>query len=226
MKILAADTGTAFGALALCEDALCLIQATHHLERAHAEKLLTLTDVLLASEGVGLHDVELLAIATGPGSFTGLRIGVSTWKGLALGANKPLIGVPSLDAMARIHPREDITVCPILDARMDEVYAAAYQWRDGVRHCICEPIVCPIEMFLAEHPGPLLVYGEGVDAYRSTIEAMRDDCEILDGVEPSGAAVAAEARALYQGGDPGDAGKVAPVYLRKSQAERLRERVV
>ena len=225
MKLLAADTGTAYGALAICDGDSILAERCDLLERAHAEKILIVTDELLKSAGISIHDIDALAIAHGPGSFTGLRIGVSTWKGLALGANKPLVGVSSLDAMALIHPREGMTVCPMLDARMGEVYAAAYQWREGVRQRIRDPFVGPVEKFLHELPGPILAYGEGADVFADALRSARDDIEIIEGVTPSGPAVAQEALALLEAGHEADAGMVAPAYLRKSQAELAKETV-
>lgn len=227
MKVLAADTGTAYAAIAVCDGDTILAETSVRLDRRHAESLLTLTDTTLKQAGLALNDIDLLAIAHGPGSFTGLRIGVSSWKGLALGAHKPLIGVPTLDAMARNLPDEGATICPMIDARMGEVFTAAYRWENGERRTIHEAHVGSAADFIRELPGPVTVYGDGAHVYADAIRQARGDVALgpADAGIPSGVSVAAEALSLAAMGAPADGARVEPVYLRKSQAEQMREGV-
>ena len=232
--ILAADTTTAVNTVALCEFAEGADSSTFHVQtevyslcgRRHSERLISTIDWVLNESRISLSDVDVLALSNGPGSFTGLRIGVSTFKGLALGVSKPLVAVPTLDAMARaVQPlgAEAVVLCPLLDARMGEVFGALYRFEDGKRQKLTEDRVCPVEELLREVCGPVVVYGEGAEVYRERIQAAGSAIDIRDDVSvPRAWAVAAEAIDLLAAGAPSEAGLVSPVYLRKSQAEQNR----
>lgn len=226
MKILAADTCTAFNAVAVCEDGAILAETLVSCGRAHAERLIPTADWVLEEAGVRLQDIDLLAVTIGPGSFTGVRIGVATWKGLALAAHKPLIGVPTLDAMSRLAATCDGTVCPLLDARMKEVYGAIYQFTNGTRTKTSPDRVCTVESLLADLPDSPILLGDGVAMYHDRILAMRPNAQIVEPLHlhPRAAAVALEAETLLATGAATDAALVAPVYLRQSQAEENRAR--
>lgn len=226
MFILGVDTTTDYLSVAVCEDAAMCAETTFRAGRTHAERLVDAIDQTLNRAGISLSELDLLAVAHGPGSFTGLRIGVSTMKGLALGAAKPLVGVSTLDAMTRCIAMPSGIVCPLLDARMDEVYGAAYRFADGQREKIHDEIVGPVEGLLKDLPDPVTVFGEGAAAYRKRITVARPDAQLLTEMfnPPRGAAVAQEALSLHQQGANADAGLVRPVYLRKSQPEEARAR--
>lgn len=225
--ILATDTSTTVNTVALYRDGALLAETLVDCGRRHAERLLAVTDALLREVGCALPDVDALAVSVGPGSFTGLRIGTSTWKGLARGADKPLVGVPTLDAMARLAAPHDGWVCPVLDARMGEVYAALYHWESGERSMRIPPRVGEIGAFLALlPPEPVHFLGDGVRLYGGAIRARGAGAVLVPawaGV-PRAAAVAAEAAVLLAAGDPGDPAQVSPLYLRLSQAEENRAR--
>ena len=228
MRVLAADTATAYCSVALCEcgepDAHVISETTVHAGRRHSEILLTLTRDLLGVARVRLADVDLLAISVGPGSFTGLRVGVASWKGLAFGTKAPLVGVPTLSAMARrMGPGAGI-VAPVLDARMQEVFAAAYDVSSGMPKVVMEEMVVGIGELLEQLPDNALVFGDGVLRYRPDVEAHPKRFRIAPAQfhHPSAAAVAFEAHARLAKGASTDASTVVPMYLRKSQAEELR----
>lgn len=224
MLTLAADTSTSINSVALCDGERLLCESTADAGRRHAERLLSTVDWVLGESGATLDDVKLLAVSVGPGSFTGLRIGVSTLKGLALSKRLPLIGVPTLDAMTHLAPGMDGTVCVLLDARMHEVYAAVYEIRDGSRERRTPDMVARVETVLDRCPANTLFIGDGAEAYRDRIQEKIPTARFLPSASnvPRASAVALEAYRLDQDGAAGNAGDVNPVYLRQSQAEAAR----
>ncbi len=226
MKILAVDTSTAFNAVAVCDDDAILAETLVNCGRAHSERLIPTVDWVLAESGLRLADIDLLAVTIGPGSFTGVRIGVATWKGLALAAHKPLVGVPTLDAMSRLAALADGTVCPLLDARMKEVYGAVYTFDNGFRTKCMPDRVSAVERIIEELPDAPVLLGDGVALYRERILALRPHARIVASMHlvPRAAAVAHEALELVQSGVDTDPAQVSPVYLRQSQAEENRAR--
>ena len=221
MIVLAADTSTAINTVAICSGEVVLAESIVDAGRRHSERLLETIQWLLAEATLSLSDIEILAISTGPGSFTGLRVGVATFKGLAAGLRLPLVGVPTLDAMSRLLPIPDATVCPVLDARMKEVFAAAYTYSGPDRRKIVEDKVCAIEAFVELLPAPAWFLGQGATLYASRIRNVMPEARFAPATHnmPRAAAVASEAVTRLDEGDPGDAARVAPVYLRKAQAE-------
>jgi len=148
MLILSSDTSTAYYSVALTRDRHVLAEVSVEGGRKHSERLLETVDWLLRETGRELSDVDMLAVAHGPGSFTGLRVGVAAWKGLALGAGLPLVGVSTLDAMSRMPEMHDGWACPMLDAKMQEVYGAVYRFEDGTRTSVKPASACPVERLL------------------------------------------------------------------------------
>lgn len=224
MIVLAADTSTSFYSVAVCDGDRVLGEVSVDGGRKHSERLLDTMGWVLKQCGLGLSDVELLGISRGPGSFTGLRVGVSTWKGLALGAGLPLVGVSTLDAMGRLFGGGDGVVCPLLDARMGEVFGAVYEYRDGSRERLREERVCEVEELLEGLEGRVWFLGEGAKVYRERIQGVLPGAEFVAGdcSFPRASAVAMEVLAAVEGGASTEGADVRPVYLRKSQAEENR----
>src|SRR5947199_6371402 len=131
MRVLAVETSTLSGGAALLDDERVVGEYTLDVRITHSERLMAAIDRLLSDAGWTPRDLEGLAVTVGPGSFTGLRVGLSTVKGLALALAIPVAAVPTLDAMAAMLPYAALPVCPVLDARQREVYASLYPW-DGV----------------------------------------------------------------------------------------------
>lgn len=222
MIILAADTGTSINTVAVCEGQRILAETIVDTGRAHSEKLLVTVDWALQEANLSLDDVQLLAIGIGPGSFTGLRVGAATWKGLACARNLPLVAVPSLDAMTRVAPFHDEIVCPLLDARMHEVFAAVYEFKAGERRKKVEDSVCPIGAILDRIGATSPVFlGNGAVLYHDEIVDRIAGARFVPPAfnVPRASAVAAEGAALFEAGISTDAETVSPVYLRKSQPE-------
>lgn len=226
MIILAADTTTAINAVAVCDDDRVLAETIVYARASHTERLLETVDWVLREADKALSDVGLLAISAGPGSYTGLRVGAATWKGLALGAGLPLVAVPTLHAMARLVPIREGVVCPLLDARMGEVYSAVYDYKDGQRTQRTPPRVGPVDLLLDELDGPIHFLGDGADRYRERILERCPEAHFAEGLcsVPRAAAVAAEGLALLNAGASTDPALANPVYLRQSQPEEARRR--
>ena len=128
MKILAIDTSTPVGSIAIVEDALLKAQHILNINATHNQRLLPGIDRILKEAECSLNDLDAFAVSLGPGSFTGLRIGISIVKGLAWATGKPLAGVPTLDALAANIPFVPYLICPVLDARKGEIYTAVFRW--------------------------------------------------------------------------------------------------
>src|SRR5262245_4578017 len=128
MRVLAVETSTLAGGAALLDGGLVVGEYTLDVSLTHSERLMGAVDRLLSDAGWTVRDLEGLAVSVGPGSFTGLRIGLSTVKGLALALTIPIAAVPTLDALATLLPFAALPVCPVLDARKREVYASLYRW--------------------------------------------------------------------------------------------------
>jgi tRNA threonylcarbamoyladenosine biosynthesis protein TsaB len=228
VRILAADTSTDILTVGLCADGELLAHTVTRCGRAHSERLLETTQWVLTEAGLTLTDLDALAIAHGPGSFTGLRIGVATWKGLALGASKPLVAVPTLDAIARTAVGCVGPLCVALDAKMGEVFGA---WFDGSASGLARTgpdRVCTMEALLEGAPAGAVYLGDGATRYADAILTFDPTAWLLPETlaGPRAWAVALEGQARLEAGADGDPALVSPVYLRKSQAELNRERAL
>jgi tRNA threonylcarbamoyladenosine biosynthesis protein TsaB len=227
MIVLAADTSTPVISVSVTRDDELVAETVVHCGRKHSERLLDTVAWVLNEAGLTLEAVDLLAVSAGPGSFTGLRIGVAAWKGLALGRRLPLVGVPTLDAMSRLPGMRDGVLCVLLDAKMHEVFGAAYEFRAGERVKVMEDRVGPVEAVIEELEGPALFLGDGALLYREAIERRWPESTFAPAWAsvPRASAVAAEARHRLRLGAGTDPGAVNPVYLRKSQPEEARKAV-
>ncbi|MBN4046826.1 tRNA (adenosine(37)-N6)-threonylcarbamoyltransferase complex dimerization subunit type 1 TsaB, partial [bacterium AH-315-P07] len=187
--------------------------------------LLAFVEILLDETNITLSDIDLLAVAHGPGSFTGVRVGVSAWKGLAAGAQIPIIGVSTLDALARRVEHSSHPVCPLLDAKMSEVYSACYRYENGHRETINTQTVATVEAVLDQCPAGTLFLGDGAALYREKIRSRFPDALIMPEScnFPGATAIAAEAVSSYDPESDACEINVSPVYLRKSQAEVVRD---
>lgn len=222
MIVLAADTSTAFYSVAAVSVSGVHGEVNIGRDRRHSERLLATADGLLCELGLSRADLGALAVSVGPGSFTGLRVGVSAWKGLALGWGLPLIGVSTLDALAR-HGSSG-AVCPVLDAKMSEVFWGLYEVDESSAVRVRGPEVTSVEAMIAHLPREVLLIGDGADRYRETIESMGCGARFAPAIHsfPRAASVGCVALEQLAAGDPGDAETVEPVYLRGSQAEEAR----
>ena len=131
MKILAMDSSAVAASVALCEDERLLGEYTICNGNTHSQTLLPMTEELLSRFGITTDDVDLFAVSNGPGSFTGVRLGVATLKGLAFGKDKPCVGVSTLEALAHNLAVTDGLICPVMNARRNQVYTALFRAKNG-----------------------------------------------------------------------------------------------
>ncbi|MFO1463746.1 MAG: tRNA (adenosine(37)-N6)-threonylcarbamoyltransferase complex dimerization subunit type 1 TsaB [bacterium] len=217
MRLLALDTSGASQSVALLEDERCLHESFDPQPVSHSETLLRSVDAALQTVSWRLGDLDLFAVSAGPGSFTGLRIGMSTLKGLSLATGKPAVGVSALQALALPRLVPELWVVPCLDARCGEVYAGAYRGSPEDIKIGLEDRAWPIEVFLqhlAELPGDKLVLGNALVAYRERFSGLAQTGEEQESVRASSVGRLA-LRAFRAGG----AGILQPRYLRASEAE-------
>lgn len=222
MKVLAIETATMAGGIAVIEDDTFIGEVRINVKVAHAERVMTSVDWLLKASGLSINDIDAFAVSIGPGSFTGLRIGLSTAKGLSYAAKKLIVPVPTLDAFAAMLRFSAYTVCPMLDARKNEVYAGLYRWDNGeCRKIIPETAIAPAEL-LKEIKGRTIFTGEGAKMYRELIiEKLRGDAVFAppSAMSPSASSVAEIAIEKLKGGITADPASLVPFYLRRSEAE-------
>lgn len=231
MRVLGVETSTLTGAAALLEGDTVVAECRLNLAVTHSERLLPAIDHVLASAGRTLAEVDGLAVALGPGSFTGLRIGVSTMKSLAYAARKPLVGVPTLDALAWSLPFAAHPVCPILDAKKGEVYAALYRTDGGRLERLWDARAVAPEALAAalagEMPGPVVFLGDGVAPFAPLLRrVLGADARFAPPAQrlPSAVTVAELGHAALERGESADPATLVPLYLRRWEAELGRER--
>jgi len=221
MKLLAVESATLSGGAAILDGDRLLGEITLNIAITHSARLLAAVDRLLADCGLAPSDLEGLAVSVGPGSFTGLRVGLATVKGLAMALDLPIAPVPTLDALAARLPFADAPVCPILDARKNEVYLSLYRWR-GDRMCReREYLALPPELAAAGLTAPLILLGDGIEACRPWLDGQGDGIRIAPAAQrlPAAATVAELGHAVLAAGDGVGAEALVPLYLRPSEAE-------
>jgi len=220
--ILALDTASPSGSVALVRDGHLVGESILNLKTTHSERLLGVVDHLLGGVGCTLDQLDALAVVRGPGSFTGLRVGMATAKGLALALEVPLVGVSSLAALAANAPFARMPVCALLDARKNEVYAGLFSCAAGRPEPLGEERVVPPETFLQGLSGEALFVGDGAERYRSLIvRHLGGGAHFVPTPlnQPRAALVAWLAADELDGAPVSPADLLAPVYLRPSEAE-------
>lgn len=222
MKLLAIETATALGGVAIMDDELLVAESRVNVKATHSERLLTEVDHALLSARLTIGDIDVFALSIGPGSFTGLRVGLSTVKGLLYATGKRVVTVPTLEALARNITFTALPLCPLLDARKREVYAGLFRWQEGALVRIISEQAIALETLLAKLAEPVVFLGEGALLYRRTIEEGMGEralfAEPRDMV-PSPASVAALGMERARAGAFEDPLLLTPLYLRKSEAE-------
>lgn len=222
LRLLTIQTATPAGSVALTEGSRLLGELFLDVRRPHGEWLLGAVDQLLGAAGMKVDDLDGFGATIGPGSFTGLRVGLAVVKGLALATGKPVAGVSTLQTLAMQAPHAALPVCALLDARKREVYAGRYTWEEGAPHPVGPERVLPPEQFLAELTGEVLFVGDGATVYRTLIaRQMGSRAHFLPAAydPPRAAHAALLALGLFEAGEALPAAQVNPVYIRPSEAE-------
>jgi len=172
MMLMGIDSSTPQASIALLKDGQVLAQAEVDVGATVSNQILFLIDEVLTSSGVNLMDLDGFCLTTGPGSFTGLRVGASTLKGLILATSKPFVKVDTLEALALQAVPTGDKICAILDARKKEVYTAHFFWNDGVLERLTPDRALTPNQLCQEITDPTVFIGNGLDSYRSLLTSQ------------------------------------------------------
>lgn len=229
MKILALDSSGLVASVALLEDDTMVAEYTTNFKLTHSQTLLPMLDELKQRVQLELESIDAIAVAMGPGSFTGLRIGAATAKGLGLALKKPLIPIPSVDGLAYNLFGAKGIICPIMDARRNQVYTGLYCFEDGefiVKKEQCAVAMQDILDELKNQDEKVTFLGDGVKVHKRLIQEVLGNQAIFAPAHVNkqrGAAIGALGELYMLKGKAVTADEFEPEYLRKSQAERERE---
>ncbi len=226
MNILAIDSSGLAASCAILSDEVVRAESFVCNKLTHSETLLSMVDQAVSASGLVLKDMDAIAVSEGPGSFTGLRIGSATAKGLAEAIGRPVIGVPTVDALAQNMAGFEGNIVPLMDARRNETYTGIYFFDNDELVVLREQCAVPLEDILEDvnDRGKKTVFlGDGVKVFREQIEEI---CRVPFMYAPAShrlqraSGVAVLAMRYYEAGRYQDASEHKPVYLRLSQAER------
>jgi tRNA threonylcarbamoyladenosine biosynthesis protein TsaB len=232
MLILALDSTALCASVALCRDEHLLAEYTVNTGHTHSETLLPMVESVLKTCGVGIDEIDLFACTAGPGSFTGVRIGAATIKGLAFGKGKPCIGVSTLDSLADNAAFLNGILCPTMNARRSQVYTALFSAENSHVTRLCPDRALSIaeladEVALIDPARPVYLMGDGAlltyDVFRA-MDGLSQRTHLLPErlQNQSGYHTAQVAKRLYDSGVRTTDAELVPTYLRPSQAERVR----
>ena len=228
MRILGIESSSLVASVAIVEDETTMAEYTVNFKKTHSQTLLPMIDEMVKLLEIDLSTVDAIAVSGGPGSFTGLRIGSATAKGLGLALHKPLIHVPTLDATAYNLYGTEALICPIMDARRNQVYTGIYRFRESFEIVHGQDAMDIDELIgiLNSMGEPVIFLGDGVPVFRSRIEETLTVRALFAPAHVNrqrASAVAALGAVYFKEGKTETAMEHKPDYLRKSQAERERE---
>lgn len=228
MKLIALDSSGLVASVAIVTEDAVLAEYTVNYKKTHSQTLLPMLDEIVKMVGLDLSDVDGIAVAEGPGSFTGLRIGSATAKGLGLALNKPIIPVPTMDGLAYNLYGTDRLICPMMDARRNQVYTGLYECKEDGLHALIEQKVADVKEMVDEinQIGRSVIFlGDGTSAYETIIkEHTKVDYQFAPPhlSRQRAAAIGVLGIQYFKQNRMQKAAEHAPVYLRLSQAERER----
>ena len=227
MKILALDTATTSCSTAIVDNGLVSAELTTANNQTHSKHLMSMIDTVCDMSGLKIADMDGFAVTIGPGSFTGLRIGISAVKGLAWSLNKPVVGISSLDALAWQCMPAAYPICTLLDARKQEVYYCRYRFRDGeLKKDRSEQVIAPAEA-INDIREPCMFIGNGANLYKEEILEKLGELAHFAGwnqdiIRASSVARLSLERFIHHQTD--DVALLVPHYIRKSDAELYRKK--
>ena len=233
MLVLALDTTTRQGSVALARDGALVAVYAGDAGTTHGERLPGDALQVLAAHALHVSDVDVFAVASGPGSFTGLRIGIATMQGLALANGKPLVGISALDALnalvcslspqpLALSPSDE--VCTWMDAQRSQVFSAVYANGVATESPVVEKPADILARWRRDGRLPRVFAGDGALAYRELIHRAEPQAQIIDPLPPLAPAIATLAEAYVQQRVPALPDEIRPLYIRRSDAELARER--
>ena len=223
--ILSLDTTTRGGSVAIVDDGVVVHEVGGDAALTHAQRLPAELMGACAAAGIEIAAIGLFAVAVGPGSFTGLRIGIATVQGLAMARHRRVVPVSTLEALAAAAPVNSSRIAAWMDAQRGEVFAQVFERGDGAIRPLCDAVAAPARAVLDLHSSWLdqaVFHGDGALRYREQILASRTSARIVDRVAPLAGAIGRIAA-----GDPDRAvlpHAIVPVYVRRPDAEIARDR--
>ncbi|MBW1693680.1 MAG: tRNA (adenosine(37)-N6)-threonylcarbamoyltransferase complex dimerization subunit type 1 TsaB [Deltaproteobacteria bacterium] len=216
MKILAVDTATISCSVAVLDKEILLAESTMVRQQTHSIHLMEMIDYVAGLSGLAF------AVTIGPGTFTGLRIGMSAIKGLAMATGKPVVGVSSLDALAMQAVPSPYLICPLIDARRGEVYFSTYRFQDGYLSRKMNESVMPPEEAADYFDEPCVFLGNGAFLYQKMLkQKMNKAAYFIPSYRSTIKASTVAYLSMYnfENGDTDDIGTLAPHYIRKPDAK-------
>lgn len=228
MRILGIESSSLVASVAIVTDDILTAEYTMNFKKTHSQTLLPMLDEIVKMLEMDLDTIDAIAVSAGPGSFTGLRIGSATAKGLGLALKKPLIHIPTVDAMAYNLFGTSALICPIMDAKRSQVYTGWYHFEENFE-VVRPQYACAVEKLIQElnqRGEKTLFLGDGVPVYRDWIKEQATFPVTFVPAHVSrqrGASVAALGACYFKDGKIETAAQHTPEYLRKPQAERERE---
>jgi len=223
MTILAIDTSSEICSTAILKDNKVIDINDLNDGRTHSENLLSLIEEILDRNNVKLNDLDLVACSVGPGSFTGIRIGVSSIKAIAEVLDIPIAGVNSLETLARnVSVEEKATIVSMIDAKNDQIYGGVFDETYNQKDPLCADNIDEFLEKISYIPGKIIFVGNGAVKFKDKILAIHEDAIFEENNMQSAAKVGLMGYKKYQEGTLDTADSIKPLYLRKSQAERMK----
>ena len=232
MIILAIDTSGPVAGVALLKDGVLIGEYNVENEKKHSVTMMPMMEALFPAAGISVNDIDGVAVSCGPGSFTGIRIGIAAAKGIAYAVNKPVAAVPTLEMLAWNFWGNTSVICPMMDARRQQVYNGLYEFENGSLKVIKDSRALPVTDVITElnEAGkPVVFLGDGVPVYRDIIE---ENIRVEHSFAPphlnhqKASSLAALGTEFFKAGRVVSAEELVPEYLRKSQAEQEKERAL
>lgn len=222
MKILAVDTATTSCSVAVFDNETMLSESTLVRQQTHSKHLMEMIDYVVGLAGIATTELDGFAVTIGPGTFTGLRIGLSSIKGLAMASRKPVVGVSSLDALAMQATPTFYLICPLIDARRGEVYFSRYRFHKGRLNKEMDDAVLSPEDVVENVTEPCVFVGNGALTYRKTMQNLVDKELYFSPSYQSvirASTVAHLSMSKFKSGETNDVGMLVPHYIRIPDAE-------
>lgn len=226
MKILSISTSSNICSVAILDDKNIILCKNIDDKNTHSEKLMPLINSILKDCNLCLNDISLLACSVGPGSFTGIRIGIATLKAFYDATSIPVIGVTSLESLA-YNIKQDGLICSLIDAKHNNVYFSLFRYENGKYSLQADYLSDTIENVLSilkSYNTKITFVGDGSFVYKSLIEDALEDFACFSNIDlnkENAVSVGIAALEKYKSGYIGNSDTLSPIYLKKSQAERL-----
>lgn len=225
MLILSVESATSAASVAILNEKGVLGESTLNFKKQHSVILMTLIDTILKDNNLTIKDIDGFVVSKGPGSFTGLRIGMATVKGLCLGLNKPLISISTLDGLAYNELNFNGIICPIMDALRDNVFTAFYKNENGTLKKLSEHNHVSVNELvnkIKEFDEPVIFVGDGIEKHKDFLTENVENCSFASITNnfAKASSLGALGKELLEKGVHDNLNECKPMYLRKSQAER------